>query len=159
MVPRRTPDPREIERKALRALGKLLARLFRGNKKGALVIAFGLAFGLALVPQASAKPVEDDVLLQRLETMNLARMDEGQRKEVARAARKTRDPRLANLAVEALRRVGDRESLRLLDAMAGGKTRVPAKDAEVVSMRARLASAEVRMRVAGRVIQESLRAG
>lgn len=158
MVPPQTPDPREIERRALRVLGRLLARLF-GGRKGALVIALGIAMGMALAPQASAKPLQDDALLQHLESMNLAQMDKAQRLEVARAARKTRDPRLANLAVEALRRVGDQESLRLLDAIAGGKTRVPSHEADVISTRARLASAEVRMRVAERVIRERLHAG
>jgi hypothetical protein len=158
MLPRRTPDPRDLERAALRALAKILARLVRG-RKGALVIAFGIAISLALAPQANAKPTADDTLRHHLEATNFARLNADQRKEVARAARKTRDPRLANLAVEALRRVGDRESLQLLDAIAGGKTRVPSVDAEAISVRARLASAEVRMRVAERMIQERLRAG
>jgi hypothetical protein len=158
MLPRRTPDPRDLERAALRALAKILARLVKG-RKGAMVVALGIVLSLALAPPASAKPTSEEALLHRLETMNLTRMDAKEREEVARAARNTRDPRLARLAVEALRRVGDRESLRLLDAMAGGKTRVPKVDAEAVSVRARLASAEVRMRVAERMIQERLHAG
>jgi hypothetical protein len=61
--------------------------------------------------------------------------------------------------VETLRKVGDRESLPLLDAMAGGRLRVPKVDADALSVRARMAAVDVRMRVAERTIQSRLRAG
>jgi hypothetical protein len=158
MMPRRPTSSRDVEYVALRALAAVLTRLFRG-RRNLLVLFLGLALGLAAVPKASAETVREETLLVTLERLDAARLSPEQRRELAQVARKTRNPQLAALAVETLRKVGDRESLPLLDAMAGGRLRVPKVDADALSVRARMAAVDVRMRVAERTIQSRLRAG
>ncbi|MGV3615804.1 MAG: hypothetical protein ACO1SV_10765 [Fimbriimonas sp.] len=123
-----------------------------------MLIAIALALGFA-APKASAETVREDTLRTQLARLNPSTLDAEARRDLAEAARRTRNPQLAAMALDTLRKVGDRESLPLLDAIAGGKLRVPKADAGAVSVRARLAAADVRMRVAGRMIQERLRAG
>lgn len=152
MLPRRTHTSKDLERMALTAIVRLLRGVLGSRRKTPLILLCALAFGLA-APAAEAHHLTGDALLASLDRLDLQSLSPSQRKSLAAAARRTRDARLAARTVDALCQAGGRDVLPILDAIAGGKTRVPAVEAQSVSTRALWAAADVRLRVVDEMIR------
>ena len=149
-MPRRTPSSKEVERAAIRALAAFLSRVLRRRRTLVLVVA--LTLGISVAPRAQAQALTEGQVLATLRSGELPKVD------LARLARTTKNPELANRLVEALKATGGRQALPLLDALAAGRSRLQKTESDGLATRARLAAADVRLRVASEIIQRRLKA-